>query len=93
MAKKPTIKEIHERVNSVTQHLNFVSRMLDSVGTAFGSYVRYKGDEEDFKKYLENNKNLHKLTKDENERRKKGNIEEVGKVSTEEIRKESNVKK
>ena len=93
MAKKPTVKQLEERINSVTQHLNFVSRMLDSVGTAFGSYVRYKGDEEDFKKYLENNKNLHKLSKEENERRKKGDIEEVGNVSTEKIRKESNVKK
>ena len=93
MAKKPTVKQLEERINSVTQHLNFVSRMLDSVGTAFSSYVRYKGDAEDFKKYLENNKNLHKLSKEENERRKKGNIEKVGNVSTEEIRKESNVKK
>ena len=67
--------------------------MLDSVGVAFSNYVRYKGDEEDFKKYLENNKNLHKLTKDENERRKRGNIEEVGNVSTKEVRRKSNVKK
>ena len=67
--------------------------MLDSIGIAFSNYVRFKGDEEEFKKYLENNKNLHKLSKEENERRKKGNIEKVGNVSTEEIRKESNVKK
>ena len=93
MAKKPTIKQIAERVNLVTQHLNFVSRMLDSVGVAFGNYVRYKGDEEDFKKYLENSKNLHKLTKEENERRKKGHIEEVGNVSTEKVRKKSDVRK
>ena len=93
MAKKPTIMELHERMNSITQHVNFTSRMLDSIGVAFSNYVKYKGDEEDFKKYLENNKNLHKLTKEENERREKGHMAQNNDVSTEEIRKESDDKK
>ena len=93
MAKKPTIRELEDRLNSMTQHLNFSSRMLDSIGIAFSNYVRFKGDEEDFKKYLENNKNLHKLTKEENEIREKGHMAQNNDVSTEEIRKESDDKK
>ena len=93
MAKKPTMKEMQERVNMITTNLNFVTRMLDSIGVAFSNYVQYKGDEEDFKKYLENSKNLHKLTKEENERREKGHIEEVGNVSAEKVREKSDAKK
>ncbi len=89
MAKKPTIMELHERMNSITQHVNFTSRMLDSIGVALSNYIKYKGDEEDFKKYLENNKNLHKLTQEENERREKGNMEQIDGVSAEKVRKES----
>ena len=89
MAKKPTMMEMKEHVDMLTRQVNFQSRMLDSIGIAFSSYVKYKGDEEDFKKYLENNKNLHKLTKEEENGRKKGHIEEVGNVSTKEVRKEN----
>ena len=92
MAKKPTMMEMKEHVDMLTRQVNFQSRMMDSIGIAFSNYVQYKGDEEDFKKYLENSKNLHKLTKEENERRKKGHIEEVGNVSTKEIRKKGNGK-
>ena len=92
MAKKPTIKQLEERLNLVTSQLNFVMRMLDSIGIAFSNFVRFKGEEEEFKKYLENNKNLHKLSKEENEDRKKGHNKESDNVSTKEVRKESNGK-
>ena len=93
MAKKPTMKEMQERVNMITTNLNFVTRMLDSIGVAFSNYVQYKGDEEDFKKYLENSKNLHKLTKEDMDARKKGNFVSDNELSTEKVRKESNGKK
>ena len=92
MAKKPTIMEMKEHVDMLTRQVNFQSRMMDSIGIAFSSYVKYKGDEEDFKKYLENNKNLHKLTKKEENERKNGDNKEVGNVPAEEVRKKSNEK-
>jgi hypothetical protein len=92
MAKKPTIMQMKEHVDMLTRQVNFQSRMMDSIGVAFSSYVRYKGDEEDFKKYLENNKNLHKLTEEENESREKGHIGSDNAVSNKEVRKEKDGK-
>ena len=92
MAKKPTIKEMHERINLITSQLNFTSRMLESIGIAFSNFVTFKGDDEEFKKYLENNKNLHKLSKEENEARKKGNMQKDNVVSAKEIRKKADEK-
>ena len=92
MAKKPTINELKENINAITRHINFSSRMLDSIGIAFSNYVRFKGDEEEFKKYLENNKNLHKLTQEEDETRKKGHMDKNNDVPTEKVRKESDGK-
>lgn len=91
--KKPTAMQLKEQMEMLTRHVNFISRMIDSVGVGFSSYVKFKGDETAFKDYLENNKNLHKLTKEEQDERKKGNIEKVGDVSTEEVRKKSDEKK
>ena len=93
MAKKPTIREIEERLNLVTSQLNFSTRMLESIGVAFSNFVRFLDKEEEFKKYLENNKNLHKLTKEENEDRKKGHLDQNNAVSDKKIRKKDDEKK
>ena len=61
--------------------------MMDSVGIAFSSYVKFKEDEADFKNYLENSKKLHKLTNEEENDRKKGLNKETGDVPTKEVRK------
>ena len=92
MAKKPTMKEMKERVDMLTQNLNFVSRMLESVGIAFSNYVQFKGEEEEFKKYLENNKNLHKLSKEKNEKRESGHNKQDNDLPAKKVRKESNGK-
>ena len=88
MAKKPTIKELNETQKILTSQLNFTMRMLDSIGVALSSYIKYKGDESDFKNYLEKQKNLHKLTKEEENARKEGHMAKNDGASTEEIRKE-----
>jgi len=93
MAKKPTIREIEERLNLVTSQLNFSTRMLESIGVAFSNFVRFLDKEEEFKKYLENNKNLHKLTKEENEDRKKGHLDQDNAVSDKKVRKKDDGKK
>ena len=86
MAKKPTIKQLEERLNIVTSQLNFAMRMLDSIGVAFSSFVRFMEKEDDFKKYLEKNKNLHKLTEEEVNARNTGDSGKDNAVSTEKIR-------
>ena len=93
MAKKPTIREIEERLNLITSQLNFSTRMLESIGVAFSNFVRFLDKEEEFKKYLENNKNLHKLTKEENEDRKKGHLDQNNAVSDKKVRKKDDGKK
>ena len=93
MAKKPTIRQIEERLNLVTSQLNFSTRMLESVGVAFSNFVRFLDKEEEFKKYLENNKNLHKLTREENEDRKKGHLDQNNAVSDKKVRKKDDGKK
>ena len=90
--KKPTAAQMKEQIDVLTRHVNFLSRMIDSVGVAFSSYVRFRGQEEDFKNYLENNKNLHKLTKEENENRKKGHLDQDNAVPDKEVRKEKDGK-
>ena len=86
--KKPTIMEMKEHIDMMTRQVNFLSRMVDSIGIAFSNYVKFKGDEDNFKDYLENSKNLHKLTEEENEAREKGHNYENDGVSTKEVRKE-----
>ena len=93
MAKKPTIREIEERLNLITSQINFSTRMLESIGVAFSNFVRFLDKEEEFKKYLENNKNLHKLTKEENEDRKKGHLDQNNAVSDKKVRKKDDGKK
>tara|TARA_B100000029_G_scaffold90073_1_gene79908 strand:- start:300 stop:611 length:312 start_codon:yes stop_codon:yes gene_type:complete len=93
MAKKPTIRQLEERLNLVTSQLNFSTRMLESVGVAFSNFVRFLDKEEEFKKYLENNKNLHKLTKEENESRKEGHLDQNNAVSDKKVRKKDDEKK
>ena len=92
MAKKPTMVQMKEHVDMLTRQVNFQSRMLDSIGIAFSSYVKFKDDEESFKDYLENNKNLHKLTKEENEARNKGHNKQDNAVPAKEIRKKGDGK-
>ena len=93
MAKKPTARQLEERIDSAITQLNFTSRMLESIGIAFSNYVQFKGEEEEFKNYLENNKNLHKLSKEENEERKSGHNKQDNDLPAKEIRKESDEKK
>ena len=93
MAKKPTIMQMKEHVDMLTRQINFQSRMLDSIGIAFSNYVQFKGDEENFKDYLENNKNLHKLTEEEINERNEGNNKGVNDISNKEVRKKSDGKK
>ena len=92
MGKKPTIRELEERMNLMTSQINFTSRMLESIGVAFSSFVRFIGKEDEFKKYLENNKNLHKLSKEENEARNRGNNKENNAIPAKEVRKEDDGK-
>ena len=93
MAKNQTIRELEKRTNLLSSQLNFNSRMLESIGVAFSEFIRFLDREAEFKKYLETNKNLHKLSKEENESRKDGKMEEVNAVSTKKVRKKSDGKK
>ena len=88
MGKKPTIRELEERITLITSQLNFTMRMLDSVGLAFSQFIEFMEKKDDFKKYLENSKKLHKLTEKEKNAREKGHMEKIDDVSTKEVRKE-----
>lgn len=59
--KKLTMKEAEERLNILAYNLNVTKAALDSVGLAFSQYLDYKGETEDYKKYLENKQNVDKL--------------------------------
>jgi len=59
--KKLTMKEAEERINILAYNINTLKAALDSIGIAFTNYLRYKGDEADFKKHLENMQNVDKL--------------------------------
>ena len=85
--------ETKKRLDDLTRHVNWLTRMSESLGIAFTNYIKFKGDEEDFKNYLENNQNLHKLTEEEINARNEGSYSENNEASAKEIRKESNGEK
>ena len=58
------MKEAEERINILAYNINVTKAALDNLGMGFSQYLKYKGDEEDFKKYLENKKNVDKLKED-----------------------------
>ena len=63
MAKKKEVeKTIEEKMNILAYNLNMVKAGLDNIGIAFTQYLKYAGVEDEFKKYLENLKNVDKLT-------------------------------
>ena len=90
MVKKPTMMEAKKMIDDLTKHVNWMSRMLESLGIAFSNYVQFNGNEEDFKNYLENNKNIHKLTQEELNARNTGDNSKDNAVSTEKIREKGN---
>ena len=59
--KKLTMKEAEERINILAYNLNTMRAAVDSIGIAFTNYIRFKGDESDFKKHLESMQNVNKL--------------------------------
>jgi len=59
--KKLTMKEAEERINILSYNLNMLRNMVDNFGIAFTNYLRFKNDEPEFKKHLENMKNVDKL--------------------------------
>ena len=59
--KKLTIKEAEERLNILAYNLNVTKAALDNIGLAFSQYLVFKGDEDEFKKHLENMQNVDKL--------------------------------
>ena len=89
MAKKPTMMETKQRIDDLNRHVNWMSRMLESLGIAFSNYVQFNGNEEDFKNYLENNKNIHKLTQEEVNARNTSDNSKDNASSTKEVREKS----
>ena len=59
--KKLTMKEAEERLNVLAYNLNALKPIIDNIGMSFTKYIDFKGDMEDFKKYLENLQNVDKL--------------------------------
>ena len=59
--KKLTMREVEERINILAYNLNTMKAAVDSIGIAFTNYLRFKGDESDFRKHLESMQNVDKL--------------------------------
>ena len=59
--KKLTIKEAEERINILAYNLNTIKAAVDNIGIAFTNYIRFKNDEAEFRKHLENMQNVDKL--------------------------------
>ena len=59
--KKLTMKEAEERINILAYNLNTIKAAVDNIGIAFTNYIRFKNDEAEFRKHLENMQNVDKL--------------------------------
>ena len=64
MSKRLTIKELEERINVLAYNLNVTKYAIDRLSMAFEQYVIFRGKQDEFKKHLEINKNVDKLTED-----------------------------
>ena len=55
------IKELEEKINTLAHNINYLNSLLHSLGQGFTKYILWKGDEPEFKKYIENTKKDNKL--------------------------------
>ena len=62
--KKLTMKEAEERINILSYNLNVTKTALDSVASVVNAFIMFTGKGEEFKKHLENIKNVDKLKED-----------------------------
>jgi len=49
--KKPTIKEVVAKVESLTRINNIAIEMIDNLGNFLKQYIEFKGDAKDFHEY------------------------------------------
>ena len=81
--KKLTMKEAEERLNVLAYNLNALKPIIDNIGMSFTKYIDFKGDMEDFKKYLENLQNVDKLKESvDNDTKWHGYYRQIKKISS-----------
>jgi hypothetical protein len=51
MAKKPTLKEVVEKVEALTRVNNIAIEMIENLGSTIKQYIEFKKDAEDFINY------------------------------------------
>ena len=59
--KKLSNKEITEHLNAIIHDLKLLINLSQGTATALTRYIKFKGDEPDFKKHLENLEKNDKL--------------------------------
>lgn len=55
------IKELDDKINTIIYNINYLNNLINSLGHGFTKYIQWKGDEPNFKKYVENLKKDDKL--------------------------------
>ena len=50
--KKPTMNEMKNVVSNLIMHVNTIDQHLQKMDTAIFNYIKFKGDEEDYIKYM-----------------------------------------
>ena len=52
-----TLNTAKERINILAHNMNKLKSVIDSIGIAFANYLKFKGEEDDFRNFLENQNN------------------------------------
>tara|TARA_R100001594_G_scaffold58038_2_gene92034 strand:- start:2853 stop:3086 length:234 start_codon:yes stop_codon:yes gene_type:complete len=68
MAKqKPTKKEIETVVSGIINHLRFIEEKVNAIDNLFGLYLKWKEDQEEFNKFIEEQMQEHNKQIDKKE--------------------------
>ena len=51
--KKPTLNEIKTVVENTLRHMSFLQQRVDHLDKILGNYFKYKNDEKDFGKWIQ----------------------------------------
>jgi hypothetical protein len=62
--KKATKKDIEIVLSNVIRHLQVIEQKVDALDNVFGTYIKYKKDEEGFQKYVKKQIDLESNDRD-----------------------------
>ena len=68
--KKPTMKQLKTAIENILMHMSTMQKQLNQADSIIGSYIEYKGDKDDFTKWLQ--KKIEEVKSNDNSQKDTG---------------------